>query len=149
VRADTEFEAECRAFFDASFSEYYGGPSNSGVPAGQKITDANGKVLISDYAPQECTIANILFQALTNAGVNPTRASFIEAVLALGEVPMALAGGGTGSFGPGKAYAASQVHTIRITAADPTVVPDANGTYNGCAAPVNCGIVIGDWVAIT
>ncbi|MFM7872105.1 MAG: ABC transporter substrate-binding protein [Actinomycetota bacterium] len=149
VRADDEFEAECRAFFDASFSEYYGGPSNSGVPAGQKITDANGKVLISDYAPQECTIANILYQALTNAGINPTRASFIEAVLALGEVPLANAGGGTGSFAPGKAYAADQVHTIRIAAADPTVVPDANGTYNGCAAPVNCGIVIGDWVPIS
>lgn len=149
VRADTAFEAECRAFADASFSEYYGGPSNPGVPAGQKITDSTGKVLISDYAPQECTIANILYQALTNAGVNPTRASFMEAVLALGEVPMALAGGGTGSFGPGKAYAADQVHTIRITAADPTVNPDSNGTYNGCAAPVNCGIVISDWVPIS
>lgn len=149
IRPDTEFEAECRAFFDASFETYYGGKSNSGVPAGQKITDANGTVLISDYAPQECTIANILFQALTNAGINPTRASFIEAVLGLGEVPLALQAGGTGSFGPGKAYAASQVHTIRIAAADPTVAPDANGTYNGCPAPVNCGIVIGDWRPIS
>lgn len=148
VREDTEFEAQCRAFFDESFSTYYGGPSNPGVPAGQKITDANGKVLLSDYAPQECTIANILQQALTNAGANPTRASFIEAVLALGEVPLAMIGGGTGSFSADKAFAADAVHTIRITAADPTVAPDDKGTYNGCAAPVNCGIVIGEWTPI-
>lgn len=149
VRADNAFEAECRAFFDESFSDYYGGPSNPGVPAGQKITDANGTVLISDYAPQECTMANIMYQGLTNAGLNPTRASFIEAVLGLGDVPLALQAGGTGSFGPGKAYAASQVHTIRITAADPSVAPDANGTYNGCPAPVNCGVVIGEWLPIS
>lgn len=149
VRPDTAFEAECRAFFDASFADYYGGTSNPGVPAGQKITDANGTVLTSDYAPQECTMANIMYQALTNAGVNPTRASFIEAVLGLGDVPLALQAGGSGSFGPGKAYAASQVHTIRIVAADVSVVPAANGTYNGCPAPVNCGIVIGEWLSIS
>jgi ABC-type branched-subunit amino acid transport system substrate-binding protein len=149
VRDDLAFEAECRAFFDASFSEYYGGTSNPGVPAGQKITDANGTVLISDYAPQECTMANIMYLALTNAGINPTRASFIEAVLGLGEVPLALQAAGIGTFGPGKAYAADQVHTIRIAAADPSTVPDANGTYNGCPAPVNCGIVISEWRPIS
>lgn len=148
VREDTEFEAECRAFFDANFTEYYGGPSNSGVPAGQVITDADGKVLISDYAPQECTISNLLVQGLTDAGVNPTRDSLIEAVLNLGEQPFALGSGGSGTLAPDKPYLADKVHPIVITTASVDVKADANGTYNGCAAPVNCGIVIGDWVAI-
>jgi ABC-type branched-subunit amino acid transport system substrate-binding protein len=148
VRPDTEFEAECRAFFDESFTEYYGGPSDSGVPAGQKITDTTGKVLNSDYPPQECTIAVVLERALAAAGVNPTRASLIEATLNLGEVDMALASNGIGSFAPGKPYAADFVHAVRITTAGPDVAPDANGTYNGCAAPVSCGIVVGDWIAI-
>jgi hypothetical protein len=91
---------------------------------------------------------NILKLGLTAAGVNPTRASFVEAVLNLGEVPLALAGGGTGLFAPDKPYAANAVHTVRITGADTTVAPDANGLYNGCAAPIACGIVISDWVSI-
>ena len=148
LRADTEFEAECRAFYDASFSEYYGGPSNSGVPAGNVYTDANGKTLISDYTPQECALANIMNLGLTAAGVNPTRQSYIDAVLNLGEVPLALAGGGTGKFAPGKPFAANALHTVRITAAALDTAPDANGLYNGCAAPVNCGVVVSDWVPI-
>ena len=149
LRADTEFEAECRAFYDESFSEYYGGPSNSGVPAGNIYTDANGKTLISDYTPQECALANIINLGLTAAGTNPTRQSYIDAVLNLGEVPLALAGGGTGKFAPGKPFAANALHTVRITAAALDTAPDANGLYNGCAAPVNCGVVVGDWVPIS
>ena len=148
IRPDTEFEAQCRANFDENFEEYYGGKSNSGVPAGQIITDVAGKVLISDYTPQECALMNILNLGLSAAGVNPTRASFIEAVLNLGEVPLALAGGGTGLFAPDKPYAANAVHTVKITGADATTAPDANGLYNGCAAPIACGVVISDWVAI-
>ena len=149
LREDTEFEAECRAFYDASFSEYYGGPSNSGVPAGNIYTDVNGKTLISDYTPQECALANIINLGLTAAGVNPTRQSYIDAVLNLGEVPLALAGGGTGRFAPDKPYAANALHTVRITAAALDTAPDANGLYNGCAAPVNCGVVVSDWVPIS
>lgn len=148
IRPDTEFEAECRAFFDESFAEYYGGNSMPGVPAGQKITDVNGRELISDYTPQECTIANILYQALSNAGINPTRESLIDAALALGEVPIALMGGGVGSLAPGKAFVADQLHTVRVQAASPDVAPDDAGLYNGCPAPVNCGIVISDWAPI-
>lgn len=148
IRPDTEFEAQCRAHFDENFEAYYGGKSNSGVPAGQIITDVAGKVLVSDYTPQECAMANIMKLAFEAAGVNPTRASFIEAVLNLGEVPLALAGGGTGLFAPGKPYAANAVHAVRITAAAADTAPDANGLYNGCAAPISCGVVIGDWVSI-
>jgi hypothetical protein len=143
---DSAFEAECRAFFDESFSEYYGGNSMLGVPAGQKITDASGNELISDYTPLECSIANILKQALTLAGVNPTRASFMEATFNLGEVPLAQMSGGVGRLAPDKPYAATASHTVKITTADASVVPDANGLYTGCAAPVNCGVVQNDWV---
>jgi ABC-type branched-subunit amino acid transport system substrate-binding protein len=148
LREDSEFEAACRANFDENFEAYYGGKSYPGVPAGQIIVDANGKQLVSDYTPQECALMNILKLGLEGAGVNPTRASFVDAVLNLGEVPLALAGGGTGLFAPDKPYAANAVHTVRITGADPSVAPDANGLYNGCAAPIACGIVISDWVSI-
>jgi len=94
-------------------------------------------------------MANIFQLAMTAAGVNPTRTSFIESVLNLGEVPLALAGGGTGLFAPGKPYAANAVHTVKITAAAADTAPDANGLYNGCAAPISCGVVMSDWVSIT
>lgn len=149
IRPDTEFEAECRAFSDEMFSDYFGGPSDPGVPAGQKITDVAGNVLISDYAPLECTIANIVQKALTNAGVNPTRKSMMEALLALGDVPIAQASDGVGTLAPDKAYMADFVHTVKVTAASADTPPAEDGTYNGCAAPVNCGIVISDWSPIS
>lgn len=148
IRPDSEFEAACRANFDENFTEYYGGPSNPGVPAGRQLTDTAGKVLNSDYTPQECSISNIIKLGLEAAGVNPTRASFIEAILNLGDVPLALIGGGTGTFAPGKPFAANAVHVVKVTAANAQTAPDANGLYNGCAAPVNCGVITSDWTPI-
>ena len=147
-REDQPFEAECRAFFDENFTDYYGGGSMPGVPAGQIITDAAGNTLISDYPPQECTISTVLNAALTNAGVNPTRASFMEAALNLGDVDMAGASNGEGTLAPDKPYMANNIHTVLITAATAETPPDANGLYNGCAAPVNCGVVTSDWTPI-
>lgn len=148
IRADSEFEAGCRANFDENFTEYYGGPSSPGVPAGRILTDVNGKSLNSDYTPQECSLSNIIKLGLEGAGVNPTRASFIDAILNLGDVPLALIGGGTGTFAPDKPYAANAVHVVKVTKAGADTTPDANGLYNGCAAPVNCGVVISDWTPI-
>lgn len=148
IRPDSEFEAACRANFDENFTEYYGGPSNPGVPAGRQLTDTAGTVLNSDYTPQECSISNIIKLGLEAAGVNPTRASFIEAILNLGDVPLALIGGGTGTFAPGKPFAANAVHVVKVTAANAQTAPDANGLYNGCAAPVNCGVITSDWTPI-
>ncbi|MFZ9158516.1 MAG: ABC transporter substrate-binding protein [Ilumatobacteraceae bacterium] len=148
IRADSEFEAACRANFDENFTEYYGGPSSPGVPAGRVITDVAGKVLNSDYTPQECSLSNIIKLGLEAAGVNPTRASFIEAIQNLGDVPLALIGGGTGTFAPGKPFAANAVHVVKVTKAAADTAADANGLYNGCAAPVNCGVVISDWTPI-
>ena len=148
VRADTPFEAECRKFYDANYTAYFGSASSPGVPSGQKIPDVNGKVLSSDFAPQECTIANLLEQGLKNGGVNPTRKSVHDAILALGEQPFALGSDGTGTLKADKPYLADKVHTVRVTLADPKVVPGADGTYNGCPAPVTCGVVISDWTPI-
>jgi len=148
IRPDSDFEAACRANFDENFTEYYGGPSNPGVPAGRQLTDTAGTVLNSDYTPQECSISNIIKLGLEAAGVNPTRASFIEAILGLGDVPLALIGGGTGTFAPGKPFAANAVHVVKVTAANAQTAPDANGLYNGCAAPVNCGVITSDWTPI-
>ena len=38
---------------------------------------------------------------------------------------------------------------VMITAAAANTAPDANGLYNGCAAPISCGVVVSDWVSIT
>jgi len=149
IRPDDEFEAECRAFFDESFEAYFGNKSYPGVPAGQILTDTAGKVMSSDYAPQECALANILNLGLTAAGVNPTRASTLAAILNLSEVPLPILAGGSGGFAPGKAYASNAVHTVIVTAATVDTPADANGLYNGCPAPVNCGVVISDWVPIS
>ena len=146
--ADTPFEAECRSFWDEKFAAAMGGKSNPGVPSGASLTDSTGKVLYSDYAPLECTISNLLHEGLMNAGVNPTRDSFIEAIGNLGKQPFAIGSNGEGTLTPDKHYLADSVHTIRIQAADATVAPDANGLYNGCAAPVNCGIVVSDWAPL-
>ena len=148
IRPDTEFEAACRANFDENFTEYYGGPSSPGVPAGRVLTDINGKVLNSDYTPQECSLSNIIKLGLEAAGVNPTRQSFHDAILNLGDVPLALIGGGTGTFKPDKPFAANAVHVVKVTKAGADTTPDANGLYNGCAAPVNCGVVVSDWTPI-
>ncbi|MFZ9674608.1 MAG: ABC transporter substrate-binding protein [Ilumatobacteraceae bacterium] len=148
IRADSEFEAACRANFDENFTEYYGGPSSPGVPAGRVITDVAGKVLNSDYTNLECSLSNIIKLGLEAAGVNPTRASFIEAIQNLGDVPLALIGGGTGTFAPGKPFAANAVHVVKVTKAAADTAADANGLYNGCAAPVNCGVVVSDWTPI-
>ena len=148
IRPDDEFEAGCRAFFDESFEAYFGNKSYPGVPAGQILTDTAGKVMSSDYAPQECALANILNLGLTAAGVNPTRASTLAAILNLSEVPLPILAGGSGGFAPDKAYASNAVHTVIVTAATVETPADANGLYNGCAAPVNCGVVVSDWVPI-
>jgi hypothetical protein len=148
IRPDTEFEAQCRATFDENFESYYGGKSMPGVPAGRIVEDASGKVFISDHVYMECSLMNIMKLALEAAGVNPTRASFVEAALGLGEVPLANIGGGTGILEPGKPYAANAVHTVRMVGADATTAPDANGLYNGCSYPGACAIVVSDWSPI-
>ena len=149
LREDTEFEAECRAHWDEVFAGDFSAPSSPGVPSGQEITTADGTVLTSDFAPNECVIAYLLQQALTDAGADLTHESFLEAALAISEGPVALASDGMGGFAEGKTYFANfmQPVTINIVTAEEPV--DANGTYKGCPAPVTCWIPVGDtWQAV-
>ena len=83
--------------------------------------------------------------ALENAGVNPTRDSFADAMRELSG-PMAFRSNGEGAFGPNKNYFATQMQAVRfkVTARDTT--RGADGSFDGCPAPVNCWISItGQW----
>lgn len=149
LRDETEFEVECRAHWDETFADTFPTASARGVPSGQVITTVDGEELSSDYAPNECTFANIVRQALENAGVNPTRDSFMEAAFDLGEVPVAKASEGTGSTAPGKTWVADNLHTVVLTQVAADTPRGDDGTFDGCAAPVSCWIPADDtWSAI-
>ncbi len=148
LREDEPFEAECRTAWLEHFPIFEGN-SDQGVPSGEvAIEDAAGNVLYSDYAPGECTMMYLLEQALTNAGVNPTRDSVAEALKQLSG-PQAFRSNGEGAFAADKNYYSTQMQANRFTLADADTVPGDDGTYNGCPAPVNCWIpVTGEWQAI-
>jgi len=149
VRPETEFEKGCRAHFDTVFAAEFPTKSSPGVPSGQVIDLADGTKISSDYDAFVCTLANIMEGSLTGAGVNPTRDSAYQAALGLGDVPIALASDGKGRLAEGKNYAANFVHSVKLTAANKDTPKSANGTYNGCPAPVNCWVPSTDeWFAI-
>jgi ABC-type branched-subunit amino acid transport system substrate-binding protein len=149
LREETAFEAECRAHWDEVFASEFPTKSSPGVPSGQVITLADGTELSSDYDSFSCTLTNVLKLSLEGAGVNPTRASAYEAALGLTDVPVAMASDGKGSYGPAKTYLADFLHPVTLTAASLETPKDANGTYNGCVAPVNCWVPNSDeWFPI-
>ena len=148
-RPDTEFEAECRAHFDKVFASEFPTRSSPGVPSGQVIALPDGTQLSSDYAWMDCTMTNVMEQSLRGAGTNPTRESAYQAALALGEMPIANASDGKGTYTPDKTYLADFVHPLKLTAATVDTPKNAQGTYNGCPAPVNCWVPTSDqWFAI-
>jgi hypothetical protein len=149
LRADNQFEAECRAHFDEVFASEFPTPSSPGVPSGQVITLPDGTQLSSDYAWMDCTMTNVMEQSLRGAGINPTRQSAHDAALALGEMPVANASDGQGTYGPGKTFLADWVHPLELTPASLDTPKNAQGTYNGCPAPVNCWVPTSDqWFPI-
>ena len=158
VREDTEFEAECRAHWEATWNAY--GEANiedfepyvayPGVPSGDSVTASDGRVLQYDYAASNCTMSVLLHEALTNAGVNPTHESLYDAFMAIGAHPSALHTGGEGSFGEGKPWfdTSQQLVQLQVNATE-QALDDSGITYNGCPVPVNCFIpVSGEWVPI-
>lgn len=150
LREESTFEKECRAHYDTVFAGEFPTKSYPGVPSGDTITLADGTVLSSDYAPNECTLSNMVKMGLENAGNNPTRASFTSAVLDLGDVPIALASDGKGTMKPDKAAAADWVHAVVLTAANADTPKNATGTYNGCPVTKNCWVPAGDqWFPIS
>lgn len=146
IREHNEFETECREHWDATYDE----ESYPGVPSGDDIETSDGRLLINDFGQNECTMVNLLKQALTNAGPDLTHESLYEAFLALPPGPAAMMSDGQGAFGPDKPYYATRVQAVQLQINTKEQALDANGdTYNGCAAPVNCWIpVTGTWVDV-
>ena len=148
VDEDDAFEAECRQQF-LDFFPIFEGQSDRGVASGEVgLETADGELLNSDYPPGECTMAYVMEIALTNAGINPTRDSFADAMREISG-PQAFRSNGEGAFGPGKNYYSTQMQAVRfqVTASDTS--RGADGSFDGCPAPTNCWIpVTGEWFVI-
>jgi hypothetical protein len=150
LRTEDAFEKECRAHYDKVFAGQFPTPSYPGVPSGDSFKLPDGTTVSSDYAPGECTFANLVKMGLEAAGNNPTRKSFMDAVLNLGSVPVALASDGKGTLKPDKPFVADFVHPDVLTAATADTPKNANGTYNNCPVTKNCWVPQSDkWFPIT
>ncbi len=145
VGDDDAFEAQCRQEWIDHFP-VFNGKSDKGAPSGEVgLETADGELLNSDYAPGECTMQYLIKAALENAGVNPTRDSFADAMRGLSG-PQAFRSNGEGAFGPGKNYFSTQMQAVEFTLASRSTSKGADGTFNGCPAPVNCWIPTnGQW----
>lgn len=134
VKADSAFEKKCRTVFDDAFAT----TSQPGVPAGD-IT-VGGVTYVEDLPPNECTIMSFLLPAIDKAGKNPTWAKVYRNILASGKGDAAYMSDGEGAFGKRKPYFATNVHAVTFNPASAQTAKDANGTFNGCPAPVNCWV---------
>ena len=141
LRPETSFEKDCRAHWDKAFAADFPTGSYPGVPSGETATLSDGKVVGSDYAPQECTLTNVLKLSIEKAGKSLTRDSLLKATFSLGDVPVALASNGQGSLSSGKPYIANSDHQVVFTVAGDTA--GANGLYNGCPTKTNCYVPSG------
>ena len=140
LRPETDFEKECRAHFDKISAGDYPTPSAPGVPSGQVIETVDGETLSSDFPFYDCTLTAALKRGLEAAGKNPTRSSFMEAMLGLGSVDMALASDGKGTLNPDKPYMADYLHPVTLKVVPATTPRNANKTFDGCPAPASCWI---------
>ena len=145
---DDAYEAECRQEWVDHFPIFEGN-SDKGVPSGEvALEDVDGNLLYSDFPPGECTMTDLIREALTNAGINPTRDSFADALRQLSG-SQAFRSNGEGAFGDGKNYYSTQMWAAQFTLVDAETPRGEDGTYNGCPAPTNCWIpVTGDWFEI-
>jgi len=134
VEEDSEFEAECREQFD-EFSEQQSQP---GVPAGD--IEAGGVTYTEDFPPAECTIMSLLLPAIEKAGKNVTWDKVYKNLLKVKKGTAAYMSNGEGGFGKTKPFYANQVHVVTLKIANKDTPQDANGTFNGCPAPVNCWV---------
>jgi hypothetical protein len=151
LMTESTFEKECRAHFDMiSIDDFGGAPSYMGIPSGETRTLPDGTKVASDYSPNDCTLTNVMKLALTKAGKNLTRESFMKASRSLGEVPIAKGSNGKGLSASSQTYLSTEIHGVKLTAAPTGTAKNATGTYNGCAADIQCWVPINDtWYAIT
>lgn len=133
VKKDTAAEAQCRADFDKAFAA----TSQPGVPSGD--VTAGGVTYSEDFAANECQIMRLLLPAIKKAGKKPTWAK-IQANLEKTSGPAIYLSGGEGSFNKKKHYFADNLHLVVLNQANAQTAKDANGTFNGCPAPVNCWV---------
>jgi len=143
LRAETDFEKECRAHFDKISANDFGGvKSTPGIPSGETRTMPDGTKASSDAPPNECTLSNVLKLSLEKAGKKLTRESFMKAMRGLGSLPVALGSDGKGSQATGKTYIADFIHGDKLTAAPTGTAKNANGTYNNCPADIQCWVPV-------
>ena len=143
LRAETDFEKECRAHFDKISANDFGGvKSTPGIPSGETRTMPDGTKASSDAPPNECTLANVVKLSLEKAGKKLTRESFMKAMRGLGSLPIALGSDGKGSQATGKTYLADFIHGDKLTAAPTGTAKNANGTYNNCPADIQCWVPV-------
>ncbi|MEX1218137.1 MAG: hypothetical protein WEA11_06445 [Acidimicrobiales bacterium] len=149
--SETPFEKECRATWDKSTANDFGGaPSYNGVPSGQTRTLPDGTKVSSDYAPNECTLMNLFKKAVEKAGKTLDRGSFMKATRTVGQIDIAKASNGKGEAVEGKTYIATVTHPVKLTAAPVGTAKNATGTYNGCPVDLQCWVPTGPtWFAIT
>jgi len=150
VDTDDAFEAQCRQEWIDHFPVFEG-KSDPGVASGEVAKETvDGEFLYTDYNPGACTMQYIIKEALENAGVNPTRDSFADAMREISG-PMAFRSNGHGTFGPNKNYFATEMQAVqfRVVAGGYASTPRGeDGTFGGCPAPTNCWTsVSGEWFA--
>jgi hypothetical protein len=134
IKPDNEFEAKCRAEFDAFMNE----ESTPGAPNGDVVV--NGVTYTEDFAFAECTISNLLYPAMKQAGKKLTWDKVHANLVKTTKAPAAYLSNGEGGFGKNKQYFANQVHLVTLTAAGDTTPKDANGMFNGCTIPRPCWV---------
>ena len=148
LREDDDFQKICRREWLSHFP-IFNDQSNIGVPSGEVgLETFDGELLNSDFAPWECTMVRFIKDGLENAGINPTRDSFADALREISG-PMAFRSDGEGTFGPEKNYYSTKMWVVRFTIVPSETTRGEDGTFNGCPAPVNCWIpVSGEWFSI-
>ena len=148
ILPDSEFEAQCRENWLRHFPVFEG-KSDIGTPSGEVgLETADGELLNSDYAPNECMIMRALYFTFQNAGVNPTRDSVADALKQY-VGPAAQMSNKQGAFGPDKNYFATQMWEVEFRVVSPQTPRGADGLFNGCPAPTNCWVpVTGNWIGI-
>ena len=141
---ETDFEKECRSFWDKTFAATFGGaPSYLGVPSGETRTLPDGTKVSSDYGPNECTLMNLFKKAVEKAGSNLDRGSFLKATRTVGPVPIAKGSNGKGDAVEANTYIGTVTHPVKLTAATTGTAKNATGTYNGCAVDIQCWVPVG------
>ena len=136
IKADSEFEAKCRAIFDKTFNQ----KSQPGVPSGD--VTAGGVTYTEDVDMSYCNIVNLLVPAMKKAGKNPTWDKVYKNLISVEKGPAAYMSNGEGGFARNKPYFANQMHMMRLSKVDANTPKAADGTYNGCPSPFTCWIPV-------